>query len=245
MIRLFIETEKLTINQQITISDADFNYLVNVMRLKVDEQFLVFNGIDGEFLAQISQISKKKCQIILIKKTKDQPKPNKISLAFAPIKNARQDFVAQKSCELGVYNLYPLLMQHSIVDKINYKKFNANLKEACEQCNRLDIPKLFELQKLTQFCQNLTNKILILADESGGGKKVSQILPKLTIKPDQEIIIFIGPEGGFSKQEFAMFETLPNLIKISLGKTILRADTAAISALTLINEFTTQDPPGK
>ena len=126
MIRLFVDQKKIVTSQVITVMGDDFNYLIKVMRLKENDQFLIFNGLDGEFLVQIIQVGKKNCQIQLIKQTKEQENSPKISLAFAPIKNVRQDFVAQKACELGVWRIYPLLMQHSIVDKINAKKKNQH-----------------------------------------------------------------------------------------------------------------------
>ena len=159
-------------------------------------------------------------------------------MAFAPVKNVRIDFVASKASELGVRNFQPIITHRTIVDKINEERFKANIKEACEQCGRNDFPQIFAIKKLDNLLkENLENKILILCDESGNGKKASEIFPKILPKNDQEIIIFIGPEGGFSKEELTKFYSLKNCFLLNLGPRILRADTAIISALTLVQEF--------
>jgi len=238
MIRLFINKNQLKLNEIIEISGNDFDYLIKVMRKKNGDEILIFNGFDGEFLAKIIQINKKHCQINLVKKTKEQEKSSNITLAFAPVKNVRIDFVAAKATEMGVNKFQPIITNHSVVDKINEKKFLANSKEAAEQCERLDIPKLNKITKLISYLKTLNqNQILILCDESGTAKKASDALSKITSKQNQEIIIFIGPEGGFSQKEFDEFYGIKNLNRISLGKRILRTDTAIISALSLVNEF--------
>lgn len=237
-IRLHIKAENLKDNQIIEIFNNDFDYLIKVMRLKVDSEIQVFNGNDGEFLAKISDISKKSCQLNLTKKIKEQTFSQNIILAFAPVKNVRIDFVASKATEMGVTKFQPIITKHSVVDKINEKKFTANIKEAVEQCERLDFPILEKIVKLDSYLRNLKpNQILILADESGSAKKASEVLSKISLDDDQEIIIFIGPEGGFGKEEFEKFYKIKNIYPISLGPRILRSDTAIISSLALVQEF--------
>ena len=121
---------------------------------------------------------------------------------------------------------------------MNLERFKANIKEAAEQCERLDLPAIFEPIKLNNFLKKLKeNQILILCDESGNGKKASEVLPKIQTSNQSEIIILIGPEGGFSKTEFEQLDQTDNLHKITLGPRILRADTAIIAAITLVQEF--------
>ncbi|MFT6106140.1 MAG: 16S rRNA (uracil1498-N3)-methyltransferase [Rickettsiales bacterium] len=207
------------------------------MRKKIDDQFLIFNGKDGEFLTKICQINKKNLQAQIIKKTKEQYFPPKITLAFAPVKNVRIDFIASKATELGITKFQPIICKHSVVDKVNLEKFNSNIKEAAEQCERTDIPEMYEPIKLSNFLKNLKeNPILILSDESGSGDRASVVLRKIEAK-DKEVIIFVGPEGGFSKQEFDQFDEQKNIHKVTLGPRILRADTAIISIATLVQEF--------
>jgi 16S rRNA (uracil1498-N3)-methyltransferase len=159
-------------------------------------------------------------------------------LAFALIKNVRIDFVAAKATELGVAKFQPILTQRTIVDKINVERFKANIKEACEQCERNDFPQVLDLKKLNKILtdKSAQDKIFILCDESGEALKASEVLRKIA-KTNKEIVILIGPEGGFSEDEFLQMRVLKNLFAISLGPRILRADTAMISALTLVQEF--------
>jgi 16S rRNA (uracil1498-N3)-methyltransferase len=236
-IRLYLNIAKIQTNIITNIKDNDFCYLIKVMRKKLDDKILVFNGIDGLWLAKLTKIEKKYCQITIILQIIEQYYPKPITLAFAPIKNARIDFVAAKATELGTTKFQPIITNNTIVNKINLERFSANIKEAAEQCERLDLPQILEPTKLTNLLKNLTkNQLLILCDESGAGKKASDILPKIN-SANQEIIIITGPEGGFTTTEFAQFNELTNIHKISLGPRILRADTAIISALTLVQEF--------
>lgn len=237
-IRLFVDDKNIKISSEIKVSNNDFNYLVRVMRRKVGDGIFVFNGSDGEFLAEITQIQKKFLILQVKSQISDLIKTENITLAFALIKNVGIDFIAQKGTELGVTNFQPLITQNTIVDKVNLDRFRSNVKEACEQCERNDFPQIQQLKKLDKFLEEETKKkILILCDESGQGNKASEILSKIKLDEKDEIVIFIGPEGGFSEEEFAKFRELKNLQAISLGKRILRADTAIISALTLVGEF--------
>ena len=234
-IRLFVSNQNLQ-NDIIKII-PDFHYLINVMRLRVGDQFLAFNGQDGEWLAEIISINKKDCDAQIKEKLKDQYFPPKITLAFAPVKNARIDFIVEKGTELGIANFQPILTKHCVVDKVNPERFSANIKEAVEQCERLDLPSFQNMLKLKEYLKSISqNAVLILADESGKGIKSSEALKNINAQ-DKEIIIFTGPEGGFSKEEFDLFYSFPNLISINLGPRILRADTAIISAITLVQEF--------
>jgi 16S rRNA (uracil1498-N3)-methyltransferase len=237
-IRLFISEKNLGLGARIKLRDNDFDYLIKVMRQKIGDRFFIFNGIDGEFIAQITEIEKKSLSVEVGEKISDLKKVPNVTLAFALIKNVRIDFVAEKATELGVARFQPILTQRTIVDKINLERFSANVKEACEQCERNDFPEIFPLKKLENFLNEneIEKKILILCDESGQGAKASEVLPALRDR-EKEIVVLIGPEGGFSESEFNKMRQLKNLFAISLGPRILRADTAMISALTLVQEF--------
>ncbi|MSP33780.1 MAG: 16S rRNA (uracil(1498)-N(3))-methyltransferase, partial [Rickettsiales bacterium] len=252
--RLFIATNPLYISLAVKIEDGDFEYLTKVMRKKIGDELFVFNGTDGEFCAAISAIEKRNLTIVIKEKIAEQMSASQITLAFAPVKNVRIDFVATKATEMGVGKFAPIITNHSVVDKINEERFAANIKEACEQCERNDMPQILPIKKLEKFLQemgewesgevgekenslknpnsavheNNSEKIIILCDESGKGVKASTLLPKIFANknPTQEIIILIGPEGGFSKEEFAMMGKIKNLHSMSLGERILRSDTA-------------------
>jgi len=239
-IRLFVKAQFVNgaiLNHKLQIANDDFNYLVNVMRQKIDDKIIIFNGVVGDFIATICEINKKILTLEIKEKIRDlKPVPN-ITLAFAPVKNVRIDFIASKACELGVKNFQPLITQRTIVDKINIERFEANIKEACEQCGRNDIAQILTLKKIeTWWREDLSNKILILCDESGLGKQASELFPQISYC-GQEIVIITGPEGGFSPDEFTTLRNLPNCYALNLGPRILRADTAIISALTLVQEF--------
>ncbi len=240
-IRLFSREKNFHPNQQVAVIDEDFDYLFKVMRSKIGDQFCLFNNLDGEWLGKVISIGKKSAMVELLSKQSDYYQCPNISLAFAPVKNVRIDFIASKATELGVRKFIPLIAKHSVVDKINYQRFEANIKEAARQCKRVDIAEIVPLQKLRDFLvsKNIKDKILILCDESGLGSKASEILPKIksAINHDQEIVILIGPEGGFAEEEFMMMRNLSNLYSLSLGPRILRADTACIASLTLVQEF--------
>jgi 16S rRNA (uracil1498-N3)-methyltransferase len=237
-IRLFVEENKMEIGSEIKITDGDFEYLTKVMRQKVGGEILLFNGFDGEFKAIITQIERKFLVTKIAEKTSELKKAPKITLAFAPVKNVRIDFVAAKATELGISRFQPILTQHTIVDKINAERFKSNIKEACEQCERNDFPEILEITKLEKFLNlpESANKIFILCDESGRASKASETLQKIA-KQEKEIVILVGPEGGFSEGEFSKMYSLKNLFAISLGPRILRADTAIVSAITLVQEF--------
>ncbi len=240
-IRIFNERHNLDQAKEIKLEGNDFDYLTKVMRQKIGNKIFLFNGRDGEFMATIQQIEKRFLIAEIKEKISDLKKAANITLAFAPVKNVRIDFVAAKATELGVASFQPIITQHTIVDKINIERFKANIKEACEQCERNDFPQIFEIKKLDKFLREEKNseKILILCDESGEGRKASNVLSKISQEKigDREIVILIGPEGGFSTDEFTQMYKLKNLYAISLGPRILRADTAMLSALTLVQEF--------
>ncbi len=237
--RLFINQSKITLNQRIEIRDNDFEYLTKVLRKKNTDEISIFNGVDGEFKSVISTIEKKFLTLEIIEKISELQKSPNITLAFSLIKNVKIDVIATKATELGVSNFQPIITKRTIVDKVNNERFKANIKEACEQCERNDFPAVFEVEKLNKFLSNskISEKILILCDESGNGLQAKEILPKIQLIKNQEIVILIGPEGGFAEEEFAKMKELKNLYSISLGPRILRADTAMISALTLVQEF--------
>ncbi len=237
-IRLFVEEKNLTIGAKIKISDGDFEYLSKVMRQKIGDSIFLFNGLDGEFRATILEVEKKILNVVVEEKITDLKKVPNVTLAFAPVKNVRIDFVAMKAVELGVASFQPILTQRTIVDKINFERFKANIKEACEQCGRNDFADISEIKKLDKFLSEAKNseKILILCDESGSALKASKVLSKINFT-GKEVVILVGPEGGFSAEEFSKMRELKNLHSISLGPRILRADTAMIAALALVQEF--------
>ncbi len=232
-----VKEETLKIGSEIKIIEGDFNYLSKVMRQKIGDEIFVFNGFDGEFLAEIILIEKKFLILRIKEKCANLQEDLNLTLAFALIKNVASDFISKKGVEMGVKNFQPLITKHTIVDKINCEKFLANAKEGLEQCERNDLVSLREVKNLKNFLNEKNeNRIFILCDESGRAKKASEVLSKIDFQ-NKEIVVLIGPEGGFSEEEFQMMYAKENLFRISLGKNILKADTAIIAALALVGEF--------
>ena len=231
--RVFIDKNELSVDVNIKLDGNDFDHLVKVMRKKLNDEIYVFNGKNGEFIAKITGIDKKSLNLAIIEKVSDLKKATNITLAFAPVKNVRIDFVATKATELGVKKFQPIVTQHTIVNKINRDRFKANIKEACQQCERNDFPEILEIKKLEKILDD--DKIFILCDESGKGKQAKEFLPNLDHQ-NKEFVILIGPEGGFSREEFTKMQQR-NIFSLNLGPRILRSDTAIISALTLVQEF--------
>lgn len=256
-IRLFLNVEKLDQGNQIKVFEGDFDYLTKVMRQKIGDKIFVFNGVCGEFLSEIVAIEKKSLSLEIKERVGDLKKAPNVTLAFALLKNVGIDFIAKKGVELGVSSFQPIITQHTIVDKINEKRFLANVKEGLEQCERNDFARLGEVKKLEKYLlQESEDKIFILCDESGKAVKASVELLKIrnsfgedarevaakntaenSEKTHKEIVVIIGPEGGFSEGEFAFMRAQKNLHAISLGPRILKADTAIVAALTLVQEF--------
>ena len=240
-IRLYLN-EILGAGIVLSIAGKDFEYLIRVMRRRVGDEILVFNGRDGEWRGRIVKVEKKFCCVEMVDLVQEQKVLSqgvfpRIALAFAPVKNVRIDFVASKATELGVTRFCPIITARTIVNKVNLSRFKANVKEAVEQCDRMDMPVIEEVIKLKNFLDNLEeDKVLLLCDESGGGKKISEVLAKVDIE-DRELVIIIGPEGGFSDEEFAKFDGLKNLFRVTLGSRILRADTAAVAALSMLINY--------
>ncbi len=242
--RLFLQQPKLFLSQQIAITASDlpidFNYLANVMRSKVGDEIYIFNGLDGEFKAKIIAIAKKQLTLEITSKTNELKVASNITLAFALVKSQTLATIATKATELGIARFQPLITQHTISDKISFEKFIPNIKEACEQCERNDFAEILSTKKLEDYIteNDFSQKIIVLCDESDKGLKASLTLFELLKNSsNKEIVVMVGPEGGFAESEFEKLRQLRNVTAISLGNTILRCDTAIIVAIGLVKEF--------
>lgn len=243
--RLSVQSPCLAAHLAVEIAGQDFEHLTKVMRKKVGDEIIIFNGRDGDWLSEIAAVNKKSLVLLIKSQLRKQDTPSNVTLAFALVKNI--EAVATKATEMGVGRFIPLITDHCVVNKINRERFEANIKEACEQCERNDIPKLSDLVRLDELLtrssdegrragddESSPSQALIVCDESGGGKTAHELFADRDLKQARELIILIGPEGGFSQKELAKFE---KYFRLSLGKNILRVDTAIIAALALINEF--------
>jgi 16S rRNA (uracil1498-N3)-methyltransferase len=232
-VRLFI-SQPFAAGDSLTLSESQSHYAAHVMRLDVNDPLVVFNGNDGEWLAVMETIGKKKVTIELKKQTRKQTPAADLWLVFAPIKN-KTEFVVEKAVELGAAKILPVLTRHSVVKSINKEKLETNAIEAAEQCERIDVPPIENLQELPHLLAAWPqNRELLYADESGNGVAFKQLLPTLSAAPRA---VLIGPEGGFSPEEQRLLKSKPFVKSFTMGPRILRADTASVAALACVQAW--------
>jgi 16S rRNA (uracil1498-N3)-methyltransferase len=214
------------------VSSEQFNYLANVLRLEAGAKVLVFNGRDGEWLAEVTFPSRKKIVLELVEQTRPQPEPSDLHYLFAPLKVGRLDYLVQKAVEMGAGTLQPVMTQHVQGKITNLDRLRANVAEAAEQCGILSIPEVSEPRKLTDVLERWpADRRIIFCDEGDEGQNPLPVLAKVT---ERKLALLVGPEGGFSEEERALLRSLPFVTAIPLGPRILRADTAAVAALAVI-----------
>lgn len=229
--RLFID-EAMSQDAEIMLPREQANYLLNVIRLKNQDQILVFNGRDGEWLAKLQQEGRKKASLMLFEQTRPQPKKTNLTIIFAPIKVGRLEYMVQKMVEMGAGNIQAVFTDHTQLHKINDKRLSANITEAAEQCGVLSIPELLPPVKIVNLLAEWDqSKQIIFCDE---GHETNN--PKSFLEPlrGKELAILIGPEGGFSDDERKQLNDLDFVTSIPLGPRILRADTALVAAMAVV-----------
>jgi 16S rRNA (uracil1498-N3)-methyltransferase len=229
-------------------TDSQTHYLISVLRLKDGAEIRVFNENDGEFLARIVSVSRKKITLHLAEQIKPpviEPETatetatnRSVTLAFAPIRRQRMEAMIEKATECGVTTLAPVLTAFTQSPHVNLERLRLIATEAAEQSERMSVPHLLKPQKLHDFCAGLGTQEMIFCDEAQAGQADAHMLSFLQHrkdhqKPDRPSIILIGPEGGFSDQETRFLLDQTGIHGVSLGSNILRSDTAAILALGL------------
>lgn len=230
--RLFIDTE-LVIDQEINLSKEQSHYIANVMRKDIGDEICVFDGKNGEFDAKITHVSKKSVTIECVKQIRPQDDLPNITLFFAPIKGHRNDNIIEKATEIGIKNIFPIISERTIVRKPNIEKYRLNAIEAVEQCESLTIPNFYPEKNLMDAINAFEGDKIFFADEAGGGNFIKNAVSQ----NDKSIALLIGPEGGFSEGERNKLLTNKKVCPISLGSRILRADTAVITGLALLQSF--------
>ena len=228
--RLFY-SDKLKTGTISRLSEKQSHYTKNVMRLKAGDKISLFNSQDGEWDAKILDQGKIFTEFKVEKLSRPLSNEKDIWLAFSPIKKVPQDLMIQKTTELGIQKFIPLLCKRSVVREINIKRAEKIITEACEQSNRITVPKIQKLQSLDEFVKNFPNDgKIVFCDINSDTKDLKN---KLTKK--KPICILIGPEGDFSEEEREFIINNKNVISITLAKNILRAETAAIASTTILN----------
>lgn len=229
--RLFVDAP-LRAGAEIALAPAQAHYLINVLRCKSSESVLVFNGKDGEWRARL-EVSRKTAALCIEQLIRPQQAGPDLHYLFAPLKRARLDYMAQKATELGVSRLIPVLTRRTVPERVNRERLLANAVEAAEQCGILHVPEVSAPQKLGDVLTDWDMKrALIYADEQAPQASPLAALAPLTPGP---LAVLIGPEGGFEQEEREQLRRLPFVLPISLGPRVMRADTAAVAALSLIN----------
>ena len=228
-IRLFF-SESLSLNLSSKLDKSQSHYLTKVMRIKVGESFSLFNK-SGEWKAKINEISKGVVEFIVTKQIRQKENSKEIWLAFSPIRSNYFNFMIQKATELGVTKFLPIIFDRTVVRKINKERLQKIIIEAAEQSNRINVPPIEDSQNLKNFLIKNKNKIdLIFTDLNSQNKKLDT--KELSKKP---ICLIIGPEGDFSESERKEILTFRGVKPIKINENILRSETAAISAISIIN----------
>ena len=231
MQRLFIDAP-LSKDAAVETSSDQFNYLANVLRMEEGTEILLFNGRDGEWKASLTFLTRKRILLTATEKTRPQPAPSDLHYLFAPLKVGRMDYLVQKAVEMGAGFLQPVMTQHVQGKITNLEKIRANVIEAAEQCGILGIPDVAEPVRLADLLDRWpADRRIIYCDEGDAGQNPLPLLSKVT---ERKLALLVGPEGGFSEEERTRLRSLDFVTAIPLGPRILRADTAAVAAMAVI-----------
>jgi len=223
--RLFVTTP-LGEGVPVALDGPQANYLGNVMRLGVGGEVLLFDGASGEWLARVADVGKRKMLLIVERRVRQAEAVPDLWLAFAPIKRAPLEWLVEKATELGVARLIPVVTRRTVIERLRLDRLESIMIEAAEQCGRTVLPTLDEPLALEKFVgQREAGRTLYFADETGGDPLAASVTPG-------PALILTGPEGGFTDEERTAIRALPEVRAISLGPRILRAETAALAAIT-------------
>lgn len=230
MQRLFVRDD-LAAGAEFQADPQQSHYLANVLRLGEGAELLVFNGRDGEWLAKVAAKSKKGVRLSAFEQTRPQPAQPDLVCCFAPLKVGRLDYLVQKAVEMGAGVLQPVITQHT-QGKITTERMRGNAVEAAEQCGVLAVPEVREAQKFDRLLAGWDKeRRLVFCDEDSS---TNNPLPALRAISERKLALLVGPEGGFSEDERRQLRALPFVTAIPLGPRILRADTAAVAALAVM-----------
>ena len=230
--RLFVDAP-LAAGAHIALNRDQANYLVTVLRLRHGEPILTFNGREGEWRAIVDMSNRKSPFLAIERRTRPQENAVDLDYLFAPLKQARLDYMIQKAVEMGVSRLRPVITRRTQTSRVNLSRMRANAIEAAEQCGVLHIPDIEAEQKLDKIIATWpSDKLLVFCDEDA---EIANPLQSLAQTPAaRSLAVLIGPEGGFEPSEREMLRRLPTVAVLSLGPRILRADTAAVAALAIV-----------
>jgi 16S rRNA (uracil1498-N3)-methyltransferase len=230
--RLFVDAP-LAAGETVALERSQSNYLGNVLRLSAGDTILVFNGCDGEWQASIAG-RKRPDSLTIVARTRPQDRLPDLTYVFAPLKHARLDYMVQKAVEMGASALQPVLTRFTQVGRVNSERMRANVIEAAEQCGILSLATVEEPVPLDRYLsQREAQRLLVFCDEAADTANPLQALQG-GLAASSGIDVLIGPEGGFAEEERAVLLRQPQTLRLSLGPRVLRADTAAVAALALV-----------
>ncbi len=229
--RLYLDAP-LQAGAAVELGRSQAHYLANVLRLKDGESVLVFNGRDGEWSATIEAV-RRAAVLRLGTRTRALTIATDLHYLFVPLKAARLDYMVQKAVEMGVSRLQPIFSRHGQVSRVNLERMRANAVEAAEQCGVLCLPEIGPPLELPRYIKvREPGRYLVFCDEVA--EVANPIATLGVVPPRSPLAVLNGPEGGFAEDERAALLKLPNVVRLALGPRILRADTAAVAALALV-----------
>lgn len=224
-------TEALDDGTDLTLGPEQSHYLAHVLRLTSGDAVRLFNNESGEVLAYITTVAKKAVSLRCERQVHAVLPPPDIDYVFAPLKHQRLDYLVQKATELGARRLQPMITARTVAERVNLDRMRANVIEAAEQCNLVFVPEVLEPKTFASLMKSWDqNRAIIFCDETATSAD-----PRVALgnsKPPAAV--FVGPEGGFTEEERATLKSMPNVAIISLGPRIMRADTAAVAALAIV-----------
>ncbi len=222
------------------------NHIVNVLRRRSGDAVLLFNGRDGEWKAHLAAVGKRAVTAMVEARTREQPRPRDLHFLFAPLKHARLDYLVQKAVEMGASHLRPVITRHTQVARVNLERMRANVIEAAQQCGVLNLPAVAEPVAFDRMMAGIGDeRLLVFCDEEADVNDpvatlvaqrppVSALLPADAVPTGLALAVLTGPEGGFTEEERADLLKRTNVARLTLGPRILRAATAAVAALALV-----------
>ncbi|MBA3669472.1 MAG: 16S rRNA (uracil(1498)-N(3))-methyltransferase [Sphingomonas sp.] len=222
--RLYVAAS-LAVGVNVALDSGQANYLGNVMRKDVGDEVLLFDGASGEWLARIAAVGKKRMALSIECQTRAAETLPDLVLAFAPVKRAQTDWLVEKATELGVASLQPVMTRRTVAERVKLERLRSIAIEAAEQCGRTLVPHIADPLPLDRFLEGCGKRTLYFADENGGDPVATAFRPG-------SAAILVGPEGGWTDEERAAVRAAKGAVAVSLGPRILRAETAALAAVT-------------
>jgi 16S rRNA (uracil1498-N3)-methyltransferase len=228
--RLFVP-DRLGPDAKIVPIDGQTHYLLHVMRAREGMRVLLFNGMDGEWRASMTNVTRRSCALLCEQQTRAQAAVPDLWLAFAPIKKTPADYVAQKATELGAAVLQPVITHRTVARRVNLERLRANAIEAAEQSERLSVPEIRDPLSLDRLLKSWrAERQMLFCDEGGEAPSIFDALNRRRAGPWG---VLTGPEGGFDAEERALIRSQSYVVPVTLGPRIMRADTAALAALAV------------